>query len=204
MRALRRGAPGGAPPDPATLVPVLRPGDWALAPACAHRGIMHPQLSAGYPLIAVAKPTDDGLDFVRWPALDELGMSWAELLRYATETLCARAVAWAELHQVPGASRPSLLGFDGDGVLSASRLLDADLMARAHETLGSRILLASVPSQRQLFVTDGSPIADRSVHRAFELWARRHHAAADGVDALSPRVFVVRGGTVVGVYESPA
>ena len=205
MRALRRvGVHERAPAGPPTLLPVLRPGDWSLSGVCVHRGLLQPQISATIPVIAVARPTPTGLDFVRRDALDELGMRWDELLRYATELLVARPTTLEVEHAQETTERPLMVRFDGDGVLTASHLVDPEVCALAHATIGSRILLAAVPSHRELYFADGSPAASLKHQRAFELWARLKHADALGVDALSPRAFVVRDGRVVGLFEPPA
>lgn len=205
MRALERGRVASSSVDSAdpTLVPVLRPGSWELAHQAANRSLLHPQRAPHLPLVAVARPRPEGLDFLRWPALADLGMTWAEVLAFAVENLVATPATWEEIHRSETLDRPALLGLSDQGVLSASRLFDRDLIERAHRAFGSRLLLASVPSQHHLFVADGSPAADPAMVRAFHVWTARHHQAAAGIDALSERLFVVRDTQVTGIHQLP-
>jgi len=205
VRALERshGEPTADEAGDPPLVPVLRPGGWDLAHVAVSRSLMHPQRAPHIPFVAVARPRPKGLDFLRWPALDDLGMTWAEVLAFAIENLAATPAQWEELHRSPAFDRPALLGLSDQGVLGASRLLDRTLLDDAHARLGSRFLLASVPSQHHLFVVDGSPAADQSMLRAFVVWTARHFQAAQGIDALSERIFVVRDGVIAGLYQPP-
>lgn len=202
MRALHRGrqVPSSSTPEP--FLPVLRPGDWSLAGECANRGLLFPRVSPLVPLVAIAKAKPEGLDFLRWEALEELGMSWGELRDFAVHDLGRVPAEWQVVHRHEHTGRPLLLRFDVGGVYSASRLLDPDFMRAAAGLLGVKVVLASVPSSRELFATDGSPNADVKLNHAFDLWTRKHFAAAAGVDALSYRCFFVRDGRPVGLYES--
>lgn len=204
MRALHRGRPhpSGAEAEPVYL-PVLRPGDWDLIHTVAHRSLLHPRRSAQIPIIAVARPTDDGLDLLRPDALDVLGMSWRDVLTFAVQQLAQVEVSWDVVHKNEGTGHPALLGFESGGVYSASRVLDRSFMQRAHDLLQTPVLLACMPTYGQLFVTHGGPLAERSLTRAFRVWARRHYAAAAGVDALSYQAFVLRDGQVIGIFEPP-
>ena len=87
MRALRRGRPDRTSTSPNPLLPVLRRGDWSMAQRCANKSVLWPRVSAQVPLAAVARGTPEGLDFLRWDALEELGMEWSEVLTFATHEL---------------------------------------------------------------------------------------------------------------------
>ena len=203
MRAidrLRRSQRGTDSP----LLPVLRPAGWQMAIECAHRRLIWGRSSLDSPMIAVGRDRGTGLDLVKTAALDQLGMSLAELVDYAVGNLVLRPGDWEVIHTDEGTGRPMLLGFEGDGIFAASRVVDAEFLERAHQRIGSKVLLVGIPHNRAIFATDGSAVSDRSVHAAFAEWNERHHARAEGVDAVSPRTYVVRAGKVFAVYEAAA
>lgn len=196
---LRRSATLDAP-----MLPYLRPGRWPLVHACANQLLLRFGPGEHTPYVVVGRDTGDGVDLVRYDALGDLGMSWPELLAFAVDNLSSVPATWDVVHRDEGTDRPLLLGFEGDGVTSASRVLDPHFTARAHDLVRSNILLVSVPDNRHLFVADGSPFAHRDLAVAFRTWSRRHFEASEGIDALSPQVFVMRDGRIVGTYKPAA
>ncbi|MFK7931475.1 MAG: hypothetical protein AB8H79_25070 [Myxococcota bacterium] len=192
-----------APPKEAPFLPVLRPADWSLFTVCASRPLLRARPGPGVPLVAVGRPKGDGFNLVKHGSLDELGMRFYELEAFAIQTLCMQQSDWETLHRNEGTGRPTMLGAQDDGVLTASRILDVALLKRAHEIIGSPVLIASVPTQRHLFVCDGSAVSDMSLRRAFSVWVERHMKAAEGVDALADTLFVIREGEPIGTFVLP-
>ncbi|TVQ93133.1 MAG: hypothetical protein EA397_05000 [Deltaproteobacteria bacterium] len=159
-------------------------------------------MSAQVPLAAVARGSPKGLDFLRWDALDELGMDWSEVLTFAVHELAGVPASWEVVHRHEHTERPLLLSFQAGGIYTASRLLDPDFLRAAAALLDVPVVLTSVPSLRQIYVTDGSPNVSAKLTHAFDLWTRKQYTAAAGVDALSYRCFYAREGRLVGLYES--
>ena len=127
-----------------------------------------------------------------------------ELEQFAIGNQQLRDASWGVVHRSEGTDRPVLLGFEADGVFSASRIVDPEFLAEAHRIIGSKLLLASIPHSRALFVADASPLADRAVHAGFARWTQRHFDRAAGVDALTAQPFLVRSGELIGFYEPAA
>ncbi len=202
MRALDRLARRTGPDAP--LLPYLRPGTWPGVHACAHRSLIPYRPGPDTPYVAVGRDRGDGVDLLRFDAPDELGMDFDQLLSFAVDNLAAVPAAWDVRHVREATGRPLLLAFEADGVTSASRVLDPDFLRAGHAMLGGAVALVGVPSARALFLADGSVFAERTVQKAFVAWVRRHHQDAQGVDALSPQVFVSREGTIVGTYQPAA
>jgi uncharacterized protein YtpQ (UPF0354 family) len=186
------------------LLPVIRPFSWDLVGRCAHRSLLRTRGRAGVPFVAIGRDTGDGLDLLLNDAPEQLGMDFRELEDFAVGNLQLRPAQWQVLHRNEGTGRPVLLGFEGDGVFSASRIVDPTFLAQAHTLIGARLLLAAVPNNRALFVADASPVADRSVHAGFTAWCQRHHHRAEGIDALTPQGFLMRQTELIGFYEPAA
>lgn len=192
-----------APPKEAPFLPVLRPHDWPLLTQCANRSLLRFRPGAGVPLVAVGKARGQGFDLVRHDSLAELGLSFDELEDFSTHNLLVKPVDWEVVHANEGTGRPTMLGLPDEGVVTASRILQVELLQRAHALIGSPVLLAGVPTQHHLFVCDGSPMADLRLRKAFSVWVERHYTAAEGIDALSDTVFVVRDGVPIGTSVLP-
>jgi hypothetical protein len=155
------------------------------------------------PVVALGRDVGDGIDYLRWEGLERLGAGFDELEQFGLDLVREQEAVWTTLHHNEGTGRPVVLGWEPGGMLGATRLLDDDFLRHAAARFGSRILLAAVPSSGSLFVADGSPVADQTVSAAFrEFVARRFHEA-EGIDALSDQLFVVREGAVIGQYRPP-
>lgn len=203
MRAidrLRKTPPAADTP----LLPVIRPHDWGMLHECAHRSLLRSRRGIGLPYVAIGRDTGDGLDLLLSDAPTQLGMSFAEVETFAIENLHLREAEWEVIHTNEGTGRPVLLGFEQDGIFSASRILDVAFLSQAQTRVGSKLLLVAVPHCRAIYVADASPMSDRAVHRAFSTWNQRHYDRASGVDALSPQIFLVRSGEIIGTYEPAA
>jgi len=192
-----------SPTDQAPLLPVLRPHDWPLFVECVCRSLLTYSPGAGVPQVGLGRPRGRGFDMVRRDALADLGMSHDELEAFAVQNLSRLPTEWQVVHRNEATDRPAILGLPDEGSLTASRVLDRPLLERAHELIGARVLLVGMPSLHELFVCDGSPMADAALHKAFLIWLKRHYDAAKGVDPLSTSAFVVREGNVYGKYIPP-
>lgn len=193
-----------APTQSAPLVPVLRPWDWEMDTRCLSESLMRYRPGKEIPRVAIGRPRGDGFDMLRHGALEQLGMTWEELLDFAARNLQQTPTAWEVVHTDEGTGRPVMLGLPDEGALTASRIFDGPLLREAQERIGGKMLFVGVPTLHQLFVCDGSPMADRALHAAFLVWLKQQWAASADVDPLSRKAFVVRDGQVMGVYTPPA
>ena len=183
---------------------MLRAHDWELFTRCASRSLLDYQPGPGVPRVGIGRPKGGGFDMITHAALPELGMAFEELEAFAVDNLSRMPTTWEVVHENEGTGRAMILSLPDEGALTASRILDRELMRRAHVMLGVTVLFVAVPSLHQLYVCDGSPMADKTLHKAFRLWVERQHAAAEGVDPLSTKIFVLRDGEVAGQYIPPA
>lgn len=191
------------PEEDAPLLPVLRPPDWKLAPVCVSRPLLRGQPGPQIPTVSLGRPKGDGFDMVRRDALPALGMTADEVEHFAIGNLATLPTEWQVEHRNEGTDRPTMLGLPDEGALTASRILDRELMRRAHARIGSSLLLVGLPSLHELYVCDGSPMASLALQKAFRIWLTRHKEAAEGVDPLSDQALVMRDGEVIGVYNAP-
>lgn len=185
------------------LVPILRPWDWELDTQCYSESLMRFRPAREVPRVAFGRARGDGFDMLRHGAMASLGMSYEELLAYASENLAATPTDWEIVHTHEETGNAQILGLPDEGSLTASRIFDRDLMQRAHDRLGARVLFVGVPTLHELYVCDGSPMADRALHAAFVRWIKLQKAASIDVDPLSAKAFVLRDGQVMGTYEPP-
>lgn len=186
----------------APLLPMLRKDSWPMVWQCAHRSLLPGRRGPGIPFIGLARQRGDGFDFLLKDGLGTLGLTYPEAEAYALSNLARRPYKWHVLHKDEHTEQPLLMGMRG-GPHTASYVLEPQAIAEVQAQLNTSMLLVSVPSLREVYVTDASPAADHVLFDAFEAWAKRHFDRAEPEDQLSTRAFLMRNGVVEGIFKQP-
>jgi hypothetical protein len=124
----------------------------------------------------------------------------AETEAAAMRALGHRAARWTVLRARGVLGLATLLSFESDP-LACERILDVSFMREASMRLDSDDLSVAVP-RRGVLVARSADTTDHAEWEAFVAWVDELHRVA-GEERLTPLLFGVRKGEVVGVMEVP-
>ena len=176
------------PPDAATgrMMPSLRTKRSLELDEVIWRPLLPAHADADVPVIVYGIDGESTFGMIRRQLLEG---DLEDAFEAARANLAAEPVAIEELH----ADEMILYAITGS-YYAAEKLLDAAFLRRLHRELGVRRLAAAVPARGLLLVI----AADAPVHlHRFAALARLRHDDSGG-RALSPAVFLVEAGEVVG------
>jgi len=174
------------------LLPVLRPADWPGRDTALCWGLTERDDE----LLWVSLVRDEGASLRPLPPRGVEAQRRIAALDRAVRNLESRLPSF-EVERSPDGRVRGLTLLDPQ---AAEALLSVRVLHVAHELLGTRALVASVPFRGLLRLQDAYP-ADQAEVTALARWTERGFAeAADrpGVQRLSPRLFVIVDGRVQG------
>jgi hypothetical protein len=179
-----------------TLLPILVPSDWPHQGEAVARPLLDGMGGSDLPLVAISQQRQPLLVYLGPERLAWLGLAAAEAETRAIENMRGLPALWRRI-QAPTPAGGWLELQVHEGMLASERILDtAELHTLGTERIRGGLALG-IP-HRGILMATALPTA---LEGAFPVVVRRMYddAQAGGATALSPRVFVAEGGTLVGV-----
>lgn len=168
----------------------LKPSDWSAREQmwCEPLFEVSEQIGADVPILVY------GHDRPNTFSMLQRGGEIRDLAAMRVEALANLARVEIELEKVELEHLTFWVGH-GD-YFAAEKILDVELMKRMHDVMG-KLIAAAVPEKSRLFLT--SAIADVETIGAFIRLVRGVHDRDEGGRHLSPTVFLVSEGRIVGI-----
>ena len=194
----REGASAG---DLSALLPCLKERTWLGREHAVCRVLWPREASAYMPWVAVGYDHPHSFMFVTAQAFAKMQTTEAALEARALANLRKRPAKWEKVSVEPKkGSRFSILACMDD-FLAAERILDPDFMKEAQRTLRARGLLVGIPRRGRLFCIDGE--LNEDAIQAFGIMVAQEFTSVESAE-ISPMLFVVKDGAVVGFAEAIA
>lgn len=166
------------------IYPLLKPHDWPHQRLVAHRKLMDDP--AGVPIVAFGFDTGDNYQFVPANQCDDVDKLYQEALA----NLAKLDYPW-ETGESNGLAFVTSSGKE----FSAERLLDPAAMQEAHRLLGADRIIVAAPRRTCLMAVRDGPALTTFV----KLVMYTYHDDSYGHAPISPAMFVLEGGVIVGV-----
>lgn len=183
--------------DEGPLMFTLKPADWEPAAMLVAEPIAPDLEAAGASVPLMVYGHDRPNTFAM------LGKDKAEVPALATlRAQALRTLAELEVETQRLEVRGTVIVVVHGSYFAAEKILDAGFLRRLHDELGCELLAAAVPEKSRLLVTNG--IAAPAALAGFMAMAKGIYDDAEGGRELSPTVFAIQDGAIVGVLTADA
>jgi hypothetical protein len=191
----------GATDEAAPLLPCLKERRWIGRERTVCRALWENEASAYMPWLAIGYDHPHTFQFIDTAQLAAMNATERDLEAQAFANLARRPATWQPLDvDMKGGKRLHML-LCRDDFFAAERIADAGFMRKAQQLLKARGLLVGIPRRGLLMAIDGE--SDRQTASAFGVAVAAQFS--DGESALiSPMLFGVKDGAIVGIVESCA
>lgn len=181
------------------VVPCLKDPNWGLEEWTLKRPLWRGQNSPLMPSVAFGWDHPHTFEFLNRNSLAEHGVGTAFLEGTAIRNLCKRKTTWEPLDIKLGWFKRARFLVCGDDYLAAEKILDPAFMNEAQRRLGANGLLVGIPRRSILFAMDAEAGVDRV--GAFMAAILAQFESQESAP-ITPALFAVRNGTVVGMITA--
>jgi uncharacterized protein YtpQ (UPF0354 family) len=183
------------------VLPCLKPFKWVGRDKTVCRLLWERQTSEHMPWLAVGRDHPQTFEFINTDRLSTMNATEKTLEAQALVNLAARPLTWNEMDvDVAGGKRLRMLGGGGD-YFAAEHIADPDAMADVQRRLKAKELLVGIPRRGIIFATSADQ--DQQVATVFAGLVAMQYLQEE-TPAISPMLFVVKDGVIVGILESIA